>query len=490
MAPSPPPVPVWLGLDLGSSSVKVLLAGEDGRILARCRRPLGLETPSALAAEQDPEAWWQATIEGIRACLAARPDAQVEGVGPTGQKHALLPLDGRLRPLAAARLWADGRASEEAAEMERRVPRLARRTGAPALPGYLVPKWMRWSSSHPSLASRVRHLCFAKDYLRLRLTGVLATDPTEASASQLWSAGRRRWSPVLCDAFGVPIGALPRVHASVEPAGTVTEEAAAATGLRVGTPVVAGAGDNEAAALACGALEEGTVAVVLGTSGTVVAPSARRGGGRGLVWGRGVLRRGVVATGVVLSAGRALEWIRSVAFEDDAGIDEVLAAARAVEHEADLPLFLPSLAGERSPVPDPGASGVFVGLRPHHRRAHLAAAVRDGVAATLGAVVVSMKRAGVAVNELRLTSGGAASPRLRSLVAAAARVPVARVGEDEGPALGAALLARRAGASDAEIVETARAWARPESATDPDEADVRRMASTGERLERLRRLRL
>jgi xylulokinase len=490
MVPDPDPIPAWLGLDVGTSAVKALLADAAGHTLARCSEALALAAPTALAAEQEAEDWWAAAVRAITGCLGARPEARVEAVGLTGQKHGLLALGPGGEPLAPARLWADGRAVVQAGEMARRVPRLGQRTGAPALPGYLVPKWMHWSSHDPRAAARTRHLCFVKDFLRLRLTGAYATDPTEASASQLWDAARGSWSPSLCAVFGVPLAALPPVVACVDATGTVTAQAAAATGLPAGASVVAGAGDNEAAALACGALAEGTVAVALGTSGTVVAPAARRGGGRGLVWGRGVLRRGTVATGVVLSAGRALEWIRAVAFPETAGVGDVLAAAGRVEHEEGLPLFLPSLAGERSPVPDAEASAAFVGLRPRHTRAHLAAAVLGGVAATLGEVIESLRRAGVSVGELRLTSGGAASRRLRQLVAAAARSPARWVGEDEGPARGAALLARCLGASDAVLAETAATWVRPGPQEVPDEPDVLRMGTIRQRLDALRRLRL
>jgi len=486
MPPPPDPPGAWLGLDLGTSSLKAVLADEAGRTLGEGREPLALEAPEPLAAEQDPEAWWGAAVRAIRACVAAAGGVRVTGVGLTGQKHALLPLDGGLRPLGPAVLWADGRAASESREAARRVPALARRTGAPALPGYLVPKWLRFRARHPAEAERVAHLCFAKDWLRLRLTGELATDPTEAGASQLFDVGRRRWSPALCSAFDVPLAALPSVHACVETTGRVHEAAARETGLDAGVPVVAGAGDNEAAALACGAVAPGTAAVVLGTSGTLVAPATARGGGRGLVWGRGTLRRGVVATGVVLAAGRALAWIRDAAFGPDASFACVVEEAEAVLGDEDLPLFLPSLAGERSPVPDPEATGAFAGLRPHHGRAHLAAAVLEGVAASFGLVVAALRKAGVVVDAVRLTSGGAASAVWTRLVAAAADAPASTVGGEGGPARGAALLAAAGGASDARLAERAALWAAPSEPYEARREDVGRLARTAVRLERLR----
>lgn len=476
------PDAAWLGIDLGTSSVKVLLAGPDGAALSSAREPLALlDAPGSLAAEQDAEAWWQATCAAVRRSLEACPGVTVCGVGLTGQKHALLPLDVHGRPLVPAVLWADGRATAEAEEARRRLPDLARRTGAPALPGYLVPKWLRLRRRTPDVARRTAHLCFAKDWIRYRLTGVLATDRTEASASQVYDARLCTWSADLARIFDLPIDALPPVFASTDVTGQVHGEGGRATGLEPGTPVVAGAGDNEAAALACGAIEDGVVAVVLGTSGTVVAPARRRGTGGALVWGDHVLRSRRAVTGVVLSAGRALSWITRAAFPDGTPIEAVIEAAEAVAGEEGLPLFVPSLVGERSPVPDAGASGAFVGLRPHHGRGHLARAVLEGVALALGQVVDRLRGAGVAVEEIRLTSGGAASGVWRRLVAAASGAPARLGGEAEGPARGAALLAASAGSGDRDLALAAARWdtAGDREVPPPEEVERLQQASLG-----------
>jgi xylulokinase len=444
-------------------------------VLAEAERPLALETPEPLAAEQDAEAWWAAAADTLRELSAGRGE-RVAAVGLTGQKHALLPLDAANRPLSRAVLWADGRASAEAVEVVRRVPRaaLSRRTGALALPGYLVPKWLRMRALEPEKARATARLVFAKDFVRLRLTGVFATDPTEASASLLYEIGSKRWADDLLAAFEVPAGALPAVVRCDRVAGRVSAEAAAQTGLPEGTPVAAGAGDNEAGAVGCGAVTEGRVAVVLGTSGTVVAPHARHGPVGGLVWGRHATRTGYAATGVVLSAGRALEWLRSAAFPRDMTTDEVLAAAQASDPVEGPLVFLPSLAGERSPVPDPGASGAFVGLRPGHTRGHLARAALEGVAIALAEVCGLLRGAGVRVDELRLTGGGAESPFWRGLLAAAAGTRVRHAGGAGGPAFGAAALAASA-ARRASVEEVCEAWISPPPAEEPDAGEVERL---------------
>lgn len=470
----------WLGLDLGTSAVKAVLCDSSGATHAAARVALVLDMPEPLAAEQDPQAWWSAAVQAIRACLGAAPGRRVEGVGLTGQKHALLALDGEGRPLAPAVLWCDGRAAEASREAVARVPDLGARTGAPALPGYLVAKWLRFLAVDEARARRTRYLCFAKDWLRFGLTGTLATDATEASASQLWE--QEAWSPSLCQAFEVPVAALPEVRPSMEVTGKVTAEAAAATGLARGTPVVAGAGDNEAGAIACGALTPGVLAVMLGTSGTVVARAGTYGPVGGLVWGRHALRFGSSATGTVLSFGRALDWYARIAYGGD-----VEALVRAAQGADGAPLFLPTLVGERSPVPDPDARGAFADLAPHHEASHLAQAVLEGTALSVGAVVHAMRDAGVPVEVLRLTSGAAAAVPVRSLVAAAANAPAAAVGGEGGPATGAACLARHAGASDEDLEAASAAWARAEEAETPLPSEVDRLAVLAARLERLRK---
>lgn len=478
----------YVGLDLGTSAVKGVLVDADGRLLATAGRPLDLATPSLLAAEQDPEAWWARSVEVLAELAAAADPARLAAIGLAGQKHALLALDAEGRPLGPAVLWCDGRATDETEEVHARVDRstLGRRTGAFASPGYFLPKWLRLRRRHPDLAARAATFLFAKDWLRWRLCGTRATDRTEASASLLFDLGRKAWAEDLCATFDVPFAALPPVVRSSDVAGRVTDAAAAATGLPAGTPVVGGAGDNEAGALACGALGDGVVAGILGTSATIVAGHRERGAAGGIVWGRHATRSGYAATGVVLAAGRALEWIRRAAFPSDFTIEEVVEAAAASDPAEGALAFVPSLAGERSPVPDPGATGAFVGLRPGHGRGHLARAVLEGVALSIAEVLALLRGAGVPVTDLRLTSGGAASSFLRGLVAASAGLPVRPMGEQFGPALGAALLAARGTRRFATLADAVASWV---AVPPPEPVDVReaeRLAALGTTLRAVR----
>jgi xylulokinase len=467
---------LYAGLDLGTSSVKGVLADAEGNLVAEAKRILVLEVPEPLAAEQDPEAWWTASAEVLRELSATGGD-RVRAVGLTGQKHAFLPLDEAMKPLSPAVIWCDGRATDEAEEVEKRVGRaaLGRRTGAVSLPGLLVPKWLRFAAREPALAARTRHLVFAKDWIRWRLCGALATDRTEASATLLYDVGRRAWSEELLQAFGVDRAWLPDAGRSADVSGRVTAEGEAATGIRVGTPVVHGAGDNEAAALGCGAAGTGRVAVVLGTSGTVIAHHDVRGRAGGLVWGRHAFRAGYAATGVVLSAGRALEWIRHAAFAPDFTTAEVLEAAQASDPAAGPLVFVPSLVGERSPVPDPRATGVFLGLRPGHGRGHLARAVLEGVALEIAEIVDLLRGEGVPVTELRLTSGGASSSFWRGLVGDASGVAVVAAGETSGPAYGAAMIAARSTGRFGTLAEMATRWVRASERRLPDPREWERL---------------
>ena len=461
---------VFVGIDLGTSAVKVVAASAHGRVLARAKRKLELISPSPLAAEQSAEAWWQATVEALReVCDGVPTRDEIAAVGLTGQKHALLALDEHGTPVAPAVIWADGRAHEEADELRLVFPAIRKRCGSHPLPGFLIPKWLRFLRTHPDVARRAARLLFAKDWIRFRLSRSFATDRSEASASQLYDYRSDDWAAELAQVFEIH-PELPEVVRSTEITGEVTKAAAKLTGLPAGTPVVAGAGDNEAAAVACGALGAGRVAVILGTSGTVIAENRHRTPAGGLVWNRHVRPRGYAATGTILSAGRAIDWARGAFYPPGARMVEVLRDAEAAKLDAAPLVFQPSLVGERSPVPDPHATGAFVGLRPGHGRGHLARAVLEGVALGIGEIVVLLRGAGVAVDELRLISGGAASPFWRRLIGAATGVPVRFVSHGYGPGLGAALLAAAATRRHGELDDLIARWIEPGPVEEVDDA--------------------
>ena len=475
---------VVMGIDLGTTSVKAVACEVNGNPLCVSRATIPLIARTPLQAEQDPASWWDAARRALSGCLAdlrgISPSASVEAIGLTGQKHALLPLDIAGVPLSNAFLWADGRAVDEADEVRTVYPAIRRRSGSHALPGYIIPKWLRWIRANPVAAKETEHLCFAKDWIRYRLTGRFATDCTEASASQIYDFRSNSWAKPLVTVFEVPPEALPPVVHSTNRAGVLSEDVADELGLEAGIPVTAGAGDNEAAALAAGAIGEGNVAVILGTSGTVIGWGARRAPAGGLVWCRHVIPKGYAATGTVLSAGRALNWARHTFFPEGTRMVKALQEAEHSLRAGGAPICLSSLVGERSPMPDPLASGCFYGLRPGHTRGHLVRSVLEGVAVQIGDIVRLLRGVGIEVKELRLTSGGAASPLWRRFIAAAADVPVRMLHQARsGPARGAACMA----AAMIEGVRDLRAWSdhwvTPEALEAPVPSEVSRLQEIG-----------
>lgn len=444
--------PCLLGLDVGTTGAKAVLVDASGAVRGTATREYPLLVPRPGWTEQDPDAWWEASAEAIREALArsAVPPAQVAAVGLTGQMHGLVALDAAGRVLRPAILWNDQRTHEECAWITERVgaERVIALTGNPALTGFTAPKLL-WVRRHePDVYGRIAHVLLPKDYLRFRLSGVLATDVADASGTTWLDVRRRTWSEEMLAALDVPRAWLPTVHESPEVTGRLTRAAAEATGLAEGTPVVAGAGDQAAQAVGTGIVREGLVAVTIGTSGVVFAHlDAPRIDPQGRVHAfcHAVPGRWHVM-GVMLSAGGSLRWLR-----DALGVwstrdaldpyEQMTAEAAAVPPGAEGLLFLPYLTGERTPHADPFARGAFVGLTLRHTRAHLVRAVLEGVAFGLRDALEIIREMDVAVAEVRASGGGARSPLWRQILADVLGVEVVTVTTTEGAAYGAALLA-------------------------------------------------
>jgi xylulokinase len=444
--------PCLLGLDVGTTGAKAVLVDASGAVRATATREYPLLVPRPGWTEQDPDAWWEASAEAIREALArsAGPPAQLAAVGLTGQMHGLVALDAAGRVLRPAILWNDQRTHEECAWITERVgaERLIALTGNPALTGFTAPKLLWLRRHEPDVYGRIAHVLLPKDYLRFRLSGVLATDVADASGTTWLDVRRRTWSEEMLAALDVPRAWLPTVHESPEVTGRLTRAAAEATGLAEGTPVVAGAGGQAAQAVGTGIVREGLLAVTIGTSGVVFAHlDAPRIDPQGRVHAfcHAVPGRWHVM-GVMLSAGGSLRWLR-----DALGVwstrdtldpyEQMTAEAAAVPPGAEGLLFLPYLTGERTPHADPFARGAFVGLTLRHTRAHLVRAVQEGVAFGLRDALEIIRGMGVAVAEVRASGGGARSPLWRQILADVLGVEVVTVTTTEGAAYGAALLA-------------------------------------------------
>lgn len=446
-----------IGIDIGTTGTKTILIDSDrGETLASAVSEYPLLTPRPGWTEQHPEDWWRAAVETIRAVLAKAgiDPGEVRGIGLSGQMHGSVVLDAAGQVIRPALLWNDQRTADQCAAITHAAgPTLLRESiRNPILTGFQAPKiiWLR--DEEPANFDRVRHVLLPKDYLRLRLTGELATEVSDASGTALLDVPARDWSHKLLDKIGIPAAWLPAVHESPVATGAVNAAAAEATGLRAGTPVVGGAGDCAAGAVGTGVVRPGLLWASTGTSGVIFASAdepATDADLRTHTFCHAVPGKWHVM-GVMLSAGGSLRW-----FRDTLAADEKQVAARLAKDPYELIceaathapvgceglVFVPYLTGERCPHPDPNARGAFLNLGLRHDKRHLARAVLEGVAFGLRDSVEIMKASGVPIDEVRASGGGARSPVWRQIQADVFGLPISLINVDEGPAFGVALLA-------------------------------------------------
>jgi len=436
-----------LGIDLSTTGAKALLIDREGRVVSSATTPLNLFTPHPLWSEQDPREWWEATVNSIAQALAAASASgeTVEAIGLTGQMHGLVLLDDDGQVLRPAILWNDQRCGAECDEIRTRVRReeLVQITGNDALTGFTAPKIL-WVEKHePEVYRRIRHVLLPKDYIRYKLTGVLAMDKADGSGTMLFDLHKRTWSSRILNALNLSADWLPPTFEGHETTGEVTREAAELTGLRAGTPVVAGGGDQSAQAVGVGVVRPGTMAVTLGTSGVVFAatesaliePAGRLHAFCHAVAGRWHLM------GVMLSAAGSLQWYRDK-FAHDRSFAEIVDEAAQVPAGSEGLIFLPYLSGERTPHPDPLARGAWIGLTTRHGQAHLTRSILEGVAFGLKDMFCLMRDVGLgAVDQIRVSGGGAKSSLWRQILADTLGAELVTVNTTEGAAFGAALLA-------------------------------------------------
>jgi xylulokinase len=446
-------VTALVGLDVGTTGVKALAITPAGEVLASAEESYPLSTPHPGWAEQDPEDWWRASEAAL-----ARLGVDAGNVGLSGQMHGLVCLDAEGHVLRPAMLWNDQRTAAECAEIEERVGlgRLIELTGNRALTGFTAPKLLWLRRHEPDVYARIHRIVLPKDYVRLRLTGEWAIDAADASGTLLFDVANRRWSAEVLDALELPAEWLPPVRESTE---------------------IAGAGDQQAAALGVGVIGPGAVSVVLGTSGVVLAalpeyahdPEARVHAfchAAPALW---------EAMGVMLNAAGALQWFRDT-LARDASFDELTAEAGQSAAGADGAVFLPYLQGERTPHADPAATASFSGLTLRHGRAELARAVLEGVAYGLRDSLELLRGLGVDPSVGRASGGGARSRLWLEIVASVLGLPLERCIVDEGSAFGAALLAGVASGTFSNAQEAVAACIHVRETVEPNAAWAERYA--------------
>ena len=441
----------FLGLDVGTSAVKAALVDERGKTKGSAAVPLALSTPRPGWAEQDPRSWWKATLASVARVLAKTrvKGNRVASLGISGQMHSSVFLDAEGKVIRPALLWCDGRTTEQCREITSRVGEANLRDWVcnPALEGFTLPKVLWLARHEPDAFRRLGKVVLPKDYVRYRLTGVLATEPSDASATLMYDTARRRWSAEILEAVGLGQGLLVDVGGSAEVLGRVSPASARASGLEAGTPVVGGGADNACGAVGVGLVSPGEAVASWGTSGTVLAPTTDPVVDPGMrvhtfchavpdTW---------YLMGVMLTAGGAFAWHKRELARELSPAERVDRLLNQEAQQAPIGAlgltFLPYLQGERTPHRDAAARGAFVGLSLAHTRAHLTRAVLEGIAFGMRDSLSILADLRVPVARVLLTGGGARSPSIRRMQADVYGLDVVRVDNEEGPAYGAALLA-------------------------------------------------
>ncbi len=459
---------MYLGLDLGTSSVKAALFDADQRLIAQASQPLQVSRPHPGWSEQDPEAWWRATEAAVDAVAAQTSLAGLRGIGLSGQMHGAVLLDAGDRVMRPAILWNDGRAGAECAALEAAFPRLREVAGNIAMAGFTAPK-LAWVARHePAIFEHVSTVLLPKDYLRFRLTGHHVSEMSDASGTLWLDVAARDWSDDLLEATGLNRGQMPRLVEGSETSGELRPELARRWGATGPVAVAGGAGDNAAAACGVGVVTPGSAFVSLGTSGVLFVSNARFSPNTaGAVH---AFCHAIPGTwhqmGVILSAADSLEWLSRIAGRPARD----LAGAVRLDRPSEV-TFLPYLSGERTPHNDPGARGAFVGLSQSDGPEDLAQAVMEGVAYAFADCQRVLAAAGTDFTDALVVGGGSRSETWLRIIASVLNRPLRLAADsDIGAALGAARLALCA----AEGVDPAQVCAAPPTVkvVEPDPALV------------------
>ena len=462
----------FIGIDLGTSAVKLLLVDEAGEILRSVSREYPLSFPHPGWSEQRPEDWWQAVCEGLRELTEGLDGAEIAGIGCGGQMHGLVALDGEDRVIRPAILWNDGRTGEEVAYLNGVIgkERLSELTANIAFAGFTAPKllWMR--RQEPENFARIRKIMLPKDYVNYKLTGVHCCDYSDASGMLLLDVKNKRWSAEMLEICGLRAEQMPRLFESYEVVGTLLPEVAEALGLPVSVQVVAGAGDNAAAAVGTGVVGEGGCNISLGTSGTVFISSRSFG-----VDPNNALHAFAHADGgwhlmaCMLSAASCNKWL----------CDDILRSSDYAAEQTEIDderlgrnhvFFLPYLMGERSPINDVNARGTFIGMTMDSSRSDLVQAVLEGVAFAIRDSFEVARSLGLEIPRSRICGGGAKSPLWRKIFANVLGIPLDMVKTEQGPGYGGAMLAMVGCGLYPSVQAAADALVELASSTEPDPA--------------------
>ena len=470
-----------LGIDVGTGGTRAVLIDGNGTLVgSRTSEHAPFRSPETGWAEQDPHDWWRATCEAVQQVMAASETepSEIAAVGFSGQMHGAVLLGDAGEVLRPALIWCDQRTADEAHELTEQISaeKIIAWTSNPALTNFTLTKLL-WVRKHePKLFARFRTMLLPKDYVRYQLTGEYGMDVADASGTLLLEVAHRRWSREMANATGIPVSALPPLFESPDVCATVSEAGAAATGLKQGTPVVAGAGDQAAGAVGLGIVSPGAVHATIGTSGVVFAATDRPAldpKGRLHSFCHALPGRWHVM-GVTQSAGLSLRWFRdnfgNPSNDSRDPYDRLSDEAAAVPPGCDGVLWTPYLMGERTPHLDPEARAALIGLAANHGRGHTIRAIMEGVAFSLRDAFSIFAEMKVPVTTIRLGGGGARSPLWRQIQADVYGHVVEVVQAEEGAAYGAALLAGVGARVWSTVDEACRRSVRVSEQIEPDPA--------------------
>jgi xylulokinase len=435
-----------LGIDLGTSSAKAVIIDDEANVLGVGGQEYPILSPHPGWAEQDPETWWTATVTAVRHAVQ-QANVPISAISLCGQMHGGVLLDGTLQPMGSAIIWADQRSAQEVDDILSLVgrDRMAQTTRTAPATGFMAATLL-WLLRHdPELLNRAVTYLLPKDYIRFRLTNEIATEPSDASATALFDVPRREWSHEIVNQLGLPARILPPIIDSSDVAAVLQKAAADVLGLPVGLPVVAGCADQVAQAIGNGLLDPGDGSVTLGSGGQLFIPLDRPLLDPDLTlhtFCHAPLDRWYLL-GAMLTAGLSLRWLRDLLGlkDDPRGYEQLASLASSVPPGAEGLVFLPYLAGERSPLMDPLARGCFIGLTLRHEQGHLARAIMEGVAFAFRQIMNAMIATGAPLNRLLAAGNGLASPVWRQIVADVLARPLYLSTGHERTGVGAALLA-------------------------------------------------
>ncbi len=461
----------FIGIDVSTTASKALVIDAEGNIIATKSYPHALSTPQPLWSEQDPHEWWDATSHALRDVLEIVPADQIVAIGLTGQMHGLTALDAHGDILRPAILWNDQRSGAQCNAVTEKIgdKRLYQIVGTRMLPGFTGPK-MRWViENEPEVAQKISKVLLPKDYIRYRLSGAHVTDVADGSGYGLMDVGNRTWSQEVLAAFEIPASWMPDLCESSEICAYVNEVSAAATGLKVGTPIVGGAGDQPAGGIGSGIVAPGQVSLTIGTSGVAYAlnnhyspePEGRLHTFCGPIPGTWF------HMGVMLSAAGSFRWFKDE-FASGMTYDQINAAVEKIKRGSEGLLFAPYLTGERNPHPDPYARGAFVGLTIRHTLPHLARAVMEGVAYGMRDNLELLRAQGIQPIDAVVSGGAINSSVWRQMITDIMQMPLYTVNTTEGAAFGAAVLSTVGSGVWSDVATACQAMVRKVDETRPN----------------------